>query len=186
MAECNRSGKPGKELATLAVAALVVVGSIGGVAVLGVDTARAANDGTNVVEGTPDLNASAPDARLSPGQDGTIGVTLTNDATIDDNGGTHPAEARQRAGEARSVEVNVSDTRDAPITLETGRQAVGTIQDGQSSGPHTFNVHVDEDAEAGTYTIEVTTEYRHARRVEYQYNNYTESYEYNETVITRT
>ncbi|HKL29402.1 MAG TPA: hypothetical protein VJ898_09050, partial [Natrialbaceae archaeon] len=184
--ECNRSGEPGKELAALAVAALVVVGSLGGVALLGADTARAANDGTNVVEGTPDLNASTPDARLSPGQDGTIGISLTNDATIDDNGGTHPAEARQRAGEARSIEVNVSDTRDAPITVETGRQSVGTIQDGQSSGPHTFNVHVDEDAEAGTYTIEATTEYRHARRVEYQYNNYTESYEYNETVVTRT
>jgi hypothetical protein len=171
--------------AAVALAAMLVLGSISGVVVLGVDTVRAADGGSSVVEGTPNLNASAPDARLNPGQDGAVGVTLTNDAHIDDNNETHPQEAIDRAGEARSVRANITDTRDAPITVETGEQPVGTIQDGESSGPHTFNVHVDEDAQAGTYEIEVTTRYRHAKRVEYEERADGDVW-FNETVVNRT
>ncbi|QSG06062.1 COG1361 S-layer family protein [Halapricum desulfuricans] len=174
---------PGERLLALALTGLVVASSIGGVVTVSTGVASAANSGT--VEGTPNLNASAPDARYEPGADGTLSVSLTNDATIDDNNETHPAEARTRAGEARSVEVNVSDARDAPLTVRTGEQQAGTIQDGQTGGPYAFDILVDEDADPGTYEVNVTTEYRHAERVTYEEVADGE-YQYSEAVVNRT
>ncbi|MCU4718643.1 COG1361 S-layer family protein [Halapricum hydrolyticum] len=175
---------PGERLVALALVALVLASSVSGVVTVTTGVASAAaNSGT--VEGTPYLNASAPDARLEPGQDGTVSVSLTNNAKIDDNNETHPSEARTRAGEARSIDVNVSDTRDAPLTVRTNAQPAGTIQDGQTGGPYTFDVLVDEDAQPGTYKMNVTTEYRHAERVTYDEVAEGE-YQYSEEVVNRT
>lgn len=177
------AGEPIKRLVAVVLVAAVLGSALVGVISVESVPARAAN--TSTVEGTPDLNASAPDARLSAGQEGTVGITITNDATIEDDGETHPAEAINRAGEARSVRVNITDTEDAPLTVETGQQSGGTIQDGETSGPYNFNVLVDEDAKAGTYEMEVTTRYRHAKTVEYEQTE-PGTYQYNEEVVSRT
>ena len=174
----------GRRLATLLLVVLVVSGSTG--ALLGFERGVVAAAGnTSVVEGTPYLNASAPDAQFEPGQDTTLSVSLTNDAVIEDNNETHPSEAIERAGEARSFSVNLTDTNDAPLTIRTESQQAGTIQDGQTGGPYTFDILVDDDAEAGTYEIEVTTDYRHAERVEYEQVADGE-YQYSEDVVDRT
>lgn len=173
-----------ERLVAPSMAVLVVLAAVGGVVVGGSLPASAASE-TSAVEGTPHLNASAPDARFTPGEDGAVAISVTNDATYDHGNETHPQEATDRAGEARSVTLDVSDTRDAPIAVETGEQAIGTIEDGETSGPHTFDVVVDEDADAGTYEVEVTTRYRHAERVAYEEVGDGE-YEYNETVVSRT
>ncbi|WP_181684592.1 COG1361 S-layer family protein [Halorhabdus salina] len=172
-----------RKLGAISLATLVLISSLVCVAPVGIGVASAANSST--IEGTPHLNTSAPDARLNPGQNGAVGITITNDAAYDDNNVTHPSEARSRAGEARSVSLDISDTKGAPLSVETGTQSIGTIQDGESSGPHSFNVVVDEDASAGTYEMEVTTEYRHAKQVTYEQVADGE-YAYNETVVTRT
>ncbi|WP_158853671.1 COG1361 S-layer family protein [Halorhabdus sp. CUG00001] len=182
MDRSDRAG-PRRKLGAVSIATLVVLSSLTGVLPGGIGVVSAANSST--IEGTPQLNASAPDARLNPGQNGAVGITITNDATYDDNNATHPSEARSRAGEARSVSLDISDTRGAPLSVETGSQSIGTVQDGESSGPHSFNVVVDEDAAAGTYEMEVTTEYRHAEQVTYEEVADGE-YAYNETVVTRT
>lgn len=175
-------GETTERVVALAMAALVVLAAVGGVVVAGSLPASAASE-SSAVEGTPHLNASAPDARFTPGESGTVAISLTNDATYDHDNETHPQEAIDRAGEARSVRMNVSDTRDAPISVETGEQAVGTVEDGETSGPHSYDIVVDENAEAGTYEVEVTTEYRHAERVAYEEVG---DGEYNETVVDRT
>ncbi|MFW5919911.1 MAG: COG1361 S-layer family protein, partial [Halanaeroarchaeum sp.] len=175
----------GSNLLAVGIALLVAIGSTDGGVSLGAGMAVVANEGTGVVEGTPHLNGSAPEARFDPGQDGTLSVTIANDATIEDNNDTHPTEARERAGEARSVEAYVSDTGDAPITVNTGTRQVGTIEDNDRAST-TFDLVVDENASAGTYEVEITTEYEHAERVEYEYNNHTETYEYTESVVNRT
>lgn len=167
---------------------VVLVVAVVGSAVFGIVSVeslpvQAANSST--VEGTPHLNASAPSARLTPGESDTVGVSITNDATYNYNNDTHPEGAITRAGEARSVRVNLSDTRDAPLTVQTGAQSVGTIQDGETGGPYQYSVVVDDDAKAGTYTVDVTTTYRHAKRVSYDEVADGE-YAYNETVVNRT
>ena len=172
-----------QKVSALLLSSLLVLSTFGSVVSVGVGVASAANSST--IEGTPELSASAPDAQLDPGQNGAVSISITNDATYDENNGTHPAEARERAGEARSVTVNISDTNDAPLTVETGPQSVGTIQDGQTGGPYSFSVVVDEDAQAGTYEMEVTTEYRHAESVTYEEVADGE-YEYNESVVNKT
>ena len=182
MADLEMGDGP-KRLVALVLVAVVVGSAVFGIVSIESLPVQAANSST--IEGTPHLNSSAPNARLNPGQSGSVSVSITNDATYDYNNGTHPQGAIDRAGEARSVRVNISDTRTAPITVETGEQAVGTIQDGETSGPHTFNVVVDEDAEAGTYEVEVTERYRHAKRVQYQEVADGE-YAYNETIVNRT
>lgn len=129
-------------------------------------------DAAGSVEGTPHFTASASNARLDPGQSGTIGVEVTNNATSDFGEDNPPEGAIDRAGEAQSVSVNISDTNvsgeeAAPLSVETGPQNAGTVQDGETSGPHSFDVVVDEDARAGTYQLNVTTEYTHYQTVNY-------------------
>ncbi|MEF8779940.1 MAG: hypothetical protein V5A46_04620, partial [Haloferacaceae archaeon] len=172
----------GGRAAAVSVAVLLLVASVG-VASPGAAAQAATN--SPAVEGTPHLNASAPDARFDPGVTGTLGVSITNDATVTDDNRTHPPEAIGRATEARSVRVNVTDTRDAPLSVETGEQSIGTVEDGETSGPHGFEVVVDEDAPAGTYEVEVTTRYRHAERVAYE-ESADGDLRYDETVTTRT
>ncbi|OKY78918.1 MAG: S-layer protein, could be associated with type IV pili like system [Candidatus Methanohalarchaeum thermophilum] len=143
-----------------------------------------AENSSGTVRGYPDLNLSAPNARLDPGQQGTVGITVTNNADIEDEGQTHPEEARTKAGEARSVRLNITDTREAPITVKTGQRSIGTIQNGEASGPHNFDVIVNEDADSGTYKVEVTMKYRHAETVRYNETK-TGDLEYNETVVSK-
>ncbi|MGM0372330.1 MAG: hypothetical protein ACQEQJ_07490, partial [Halobacteriota archaeon] len=152
------------------LALLVVVGPVVGGLTVGSESVEAAT-AVGTVDGTPHLSAAAPNARFDPGQSGTVDVTLSNNATYDDRGADPPAGARDRAGQAQSVSVNISDTNvsgtDAPLSVETGEQSVGTIADGDTSGPHPFNVVVDADAQSGTYELNVTTEYVHYQSVNY-------------------
>jgi hypothetical protein len=160
----------GRQFGAVFVVLLVVSGTVGIGVTIGSQPVAAADAAGNV-EGTPHLNTSAPNARFDPGQSGTIDVTLSNNATYDYGGDDPPEGAVERAGEAQSVSVNITDTNvsgeDAPLTVETGEQSAGTIADGESAGPYPFNVVVDEDADAGTYKLEVTAEYVHYRTVNY-------------------
>ena len=168
----NRNARGGGPRITVALAAWVVIAApiVGSIAFAPGVVAGA--DDTGNVQGTPHFTSASPNARFVPGQSGTIGVEISNNATYDYGGDQPPEGAIDRAGEAQSVTVNISDTnvsgeQAAPLTVETGPQNAGTVQDGASSGPHSFNVVVDEDARAGTYTLNVTTTYDHYRTVNY-------------------
>ncbi|WP_275736790.1 hypothetical protein [Halorhabdus sp. SVX81] len=156
---------PRRKVTAIVLTTMIVGSTVAGVVSFGVGVARAAN--VTTVEGTPDLSASAPDARLDPGESGSISIYLENDATFGSNG-TYTEEMRDRVTEARSISVNVTDTRGAPLTVETDAQPAGTLQDGNASDPQVFSVVVDEDAAAGTYELEVTSVYRHTSRATYE------------------
>ena len=119
------------------------------------------------IQGNPGLDVQAPDSQFEAGEDGTLELFVSNDGTVR-TFGTHPQEARERVTEARSVEVEITDASEAPLSVRTGSQPLGTISDGESEGPAPFDILVDDDAEPGEYEIEVTVDYRDASPVTYQ------------------
>ena len=160
-----------ERMRVLALVLVVTTGPLVGGLAFGPARVVAVSESGNV-HGTPHFNASAPNARFDPGQSGAVSVTISNNATYEYGDDQPPEGAIDRAGEAKSATVNITDTNvsgeeAAPLTVETGEQSVGTVADGESSGPHSFNVVVDEDAAAGTYKLNVTTTYDHYQTVNY-------------------
>ncbi|MFW5922212.1 MAG: COG1361 S-layer family protein [Halodesulfurarchaeum sp.] len=170
---------------SLTVATIVVAGAVFG----GVQPV-AAQDSSGNISGYPSIDAYTQDARYDPGQTGSLGVFLSNNATYDYRGNDPPQEAVDRAGEAQVEWVNISDTKSAPIEVRSDRNEVQeTLPDGGESGPHNFDIVVDDDAEAGTYEVNVTTRYYHAENVSYNETSdgeYSVSPEENKTYVTRT
>ena len=155
----------------VAVTLLVVVGMVAPViGVGGPATVAAQSNGTNesTVEGLAELDVSAPDNRFDPGEEGTLDLFVSNDGEVIDDGETHPEEAIDRATEARSVSVEVERSAFTPVEVRTDEQSLGTIASGDTSGAAPFDIKVDDDADAGTYELDVTIEYTDATSVTYQ------------------
>jgi len=134
-----------------------------------------------VIRGSPSLDAEAPDAQFDPGAGGTVDVSLTNEGTVDPDNETHPPEAERRVTEARSVEVELSNPSGAPLSIQTGRQTAGTIERGEDAGPISFQIEVDENAEPGTYGLDVGLFYQDADPIRYSRDE-TGELQFNETV----
>ncbi|MDR5674459.1 S-layer protein [Halalkaliarchaeum sp. AArc-CO] len=143
----------------------------------GVGVVEANETRSGVVQGSAELDVTLPDNRVAAGETDTLEFFIANDGEVQSTG-QHPSEAIDRATEARSVRIDVDDTRGAPIDVRTNEQFVGTIEDGESSGPHGFEVFVEEDADPGEYTIDVEVTYRDAQFVYYtQYDDGDADYE---------
>lgn len=132
----------------------------------GVGVVEANETQSGVVQGSADLDTTLPENLVESGETQTLEFYIANDGEVD-TGGEHPAEAIERATEARSVRIDISDTEEAPIDVRTGEQFVGTIASGDSSGPQAFEVFVEDDAEPGEYEMEVRVTYRDAQTVRY-------------------
>jgi len=132
----QRSRSGGTAPRVVAVTLLVVVGMIAPVIGLGGPmTVSAQTNGTSGnVTGSAELDVSAPENRFDPGEEGTLDLFVSNDGEVRDDGETHPAEAIDRATEARSVDVEVSRQAFAPIEVRTDQQSLGTIASGDTSG----------------------------------------------------
>lgn len=153
----------------LLCSAVVIAGiTASGPASVAVVSANETQSGT--AEGTAELDVDLPDGQLDADETETIELFVTNNGELISDEQAHPAEAIDRATEARSVRVaaNATDTDD--LTVETGEQPIGTIEDGETSGPVTFDVDVAEDA-SGTYEIAVELEYTDATAVEYEFRD---------------
>ncbi len=134
-----------RTIATLAMVVLLV--SAGLVASLGGAQAQSATGGD------PDLEAYAPDSTLTPGSASTLTVQIANDASTRYDS---PPE-RERVTTARNVRVEL-DAGDAPLTVETSEHSVGSITENEPRSVP-FAVDVPEDAESGTYEVDVEMTY---------------------------
>jgi len=112
------------------------------------------------VAGSPNLSATLTDDTVSPGADTALQFTLSNAGRIRDGGNP---QAESRVTTARAVKVTVEEGS-APLTVETGTVALGSIPDG-AAVPVSALVHVDENADPGDYEVEVEVEYTYTSRV---------------------
>lgn len=137
-------------LGAVAVALLVGALLLGGVA----GPADAQTD-PPFVRGEPELDVYAPDSTVSPGTTTTLTVQIANDGEVDAGSDLR----RDAVTTARSVVVEVRPD-DAPVIVETGRIAVGTIADG-GVREVPISVTVPADAPPGDYSLDVRLGYSH-------------------------
>ncbi|MFC6613968.1 COG1361 S-layer family protein [Halopenitus salinus] len=77
---------------------------------------------------------------------------------------------RVNLGAASAVTADV-ESGDAPLTVRTGTQSLGTIDAG-SSGRASLTVEVDENAAPGTYRVPVEMQYEYVRGITVDSNDY--------------
>jgi len=110
------------------------------------------------VTGSPDFDATFVDNTVTPGEETTLDVVLVNSGTVD-SGSTTQGIQNSEVTTARGTTVKVNDG-DAPITVTTSKQAIGSVPEGKTS-PISFEVSVDDDASPGDYTVPVIVEYEY-------------------------
>lgn len=132
----------------LAVVVLLVVASVPGLAV--------------VVSGNPDISVSLADGSVAPGEATTLDLVLSNDGEVNAIDPDRPALTAE-VTTADSVTVT-ADGSGTPLTVESGSRRLGSIADGETATAG-LDVRVPEDAESGTYDLDVTVEYTHAQRI---------------------
>jgi hypothetical protein len=115
------------------------------------------------VSGSPQLEAALGDNRVVAGEETTLGVTLTNAGELEWASTTNPA-LNQRVLTASGVSVALG-SGDAPLSVTTARQRVGSLPDG-SERVVPFTVSVDDDAAPGTYRVPVHVEYRYTASID--------------------
>jgi hypothetical protein len=114
-------------------------------------------------DGSPRLDAALGDNRVVAGEETTLQVTLTNAGDLDQASTTNPS-LNQRVLGASGVSVEL-DAGDAPLSVTTARQSVGSIPGG-GERVVPFAVSVDGDARPGTYDVEVAVEYSHPSSID--------------------
>ncbi|MFB6179617.1 MAG: COG1361 S-layer family protein [Halorientalis sp.] len=110
------------------------------------------------VNGSPDISVSAPNDRLTPGQDTTFTVKLTNKGNLESGSAKNPS-LNSEVTTARGVEVELNPG-DAPVTVRSGTQTLGQLPQGKSA-PFNYDISVDEDAKPGTYEMEAVVKYKY-------------------------
>lgn len=108
--------------------------------------------------GKPVLLASLPDGSVDPGESTALSLTIANEGDLDWASTTNPGLTEQ-VTTARGITARI-DADDAPFTVETGEQLVGSLPGGGSTTVP-FRIHVDETAEPGRYEVPVEFEYRY-------------------------
>jgi len=115
------------------------------------------------VEGNPNIDTAGPDNNLTLSSS-TLNLTVSNQGEIV-TGGSHPAEIEALLTTAHAVEVDVTNTDDAPFAVTSSQQSLGNIT--TSGSRATFDIAMFEDAEPGEYEIEVSVEYTNIYLINY-------------------
>jgi hypothetical protein len=110
------------------------------------------------VSGQPDLSATLSANQVDVGDEMTLKITVSNAGNLDEGSTRNPA-LNERVTVARSVQLGLTRAS-APLTVESGRQLVGSLPQG-ASAPVTFDVSVADDAEPGRYQLPLTANYRY-------------------------
>jgi len=110
------------------------------------------------VTGSPDFDATFVDDTVTAGEETTLDVVLVNSGTVDSGPSTQGVQTSE-VTTARGTTVNVNDG-DAPITVTTNKQAVGSVPEGKTE-PIPFEISVDDDASPGSYTVPVIVKYEY-------------------------
>ena len=115
------------------------------------------------VEGSPWLQAFAPDNRVSPGERTQFVVKLSNGGVVEEGGLDVPADAERAVTTARNVRVKLREG-DAPIEVRTGTTPLGDVTSG-SVAEAGFEIDVEEDADPGVYEVPVTVRYAYTQSI---------------------
>jgi hypothetical protein len=102
------------------------------------------------------------DNTVEPGEDGRLSVSVSNAGEITSGSARNP-NAEQRVMTARATEARLS-AEDAPLSVDTETVALGALADG-TVREVPFAVSVDEGADPGTYTVELTVEYTYTETI---------------------
>ncbi|MFT4882296.1 MAG: hypothetical protein ACI9CA_001220 [Natronomonas sp.] len=108
------------------------------------------------VSGEPELDAALSDNTVTPGEETQLELQVINRGDVDSGSARNPQMA-DRVTTARGLTVTVQDD-DVPIDVRAGTKAVGTLPEG-SAPPLSVPITVDEDADPGTYTVDVDVRY---------------------------
>lgn len=111
------------------------------------------------VRGEPDIDVTLSDGTLQPGTERTVELTVSNSGDID-LGATSQELAGKEAvvTTARGTLVRAEPADEsAPVEVETGEVALGSVPEGVRSAP--LRLSVPEDAEPGTYELDIEVEY---------------------------
>jgi len=123
--------------------------------------AAVAQSGSVDAQGSPDIDLYVPDNEFTPGTETELTIQFDNNGEfIDGNEGD-----RSYVTTARSVVTSVDDD-DAPITVKTREQSVGEIteQEPEAVG---FAIEVPDNAETGTYELDVDFEYTYTSKAKF-------------------
>ncbi len=113
--------------------------------------------------GSPDIEVYTPDPFVEPGESETVTVDLQNRGSVDDDDG--PPGAEDDVTTARNVSVELGEDKDVPVDVKTAEQPLTNMpQDAIQSV--TFDVDVDQNAEAGTYELPVNLTYTYTPAVD--------------------
>jgi len=112
--------------------------------------------------GSPDLDVTLEDDSVVPGEETDLAVTITNSGDLREGSNTNQ-RLNDRVTTARGLTVTVDDG-DAPVNIQSTTRVVGTLPEGTTSVR--YSMTVEEDAEPGTYTIPVETEYKFTHIIE--------------------
>ncbi|WP_423999238.1 COG1361 S-layer family protein [Haloarcula salina] len=110
------------------------------------------------VTGSPDIEVALADNTVSPGEETTLDVVLSNNGELDSGSSTNPS-LNSEVTTARGLTVDVKD-EDAPISITTSRQLTGDLATG-SPRTVSFDISVDDDAKSDTYRVPVRLKYDH-------------------------
>jgi len=111
--------------------------------------------------GHPVLSVHLPADHVDAGATTSLNLFLLNGGYLETGG--NPAY-ESRVTTARNVVVSVA-AGDAPLTVKTGPEPVGTVPEGVI-GPIAFAVTVDDNATPGTYQLPVTVTYEYTSKVD--------------------
>ena len=110
------------------------------------------------VTGSPDLSVTFADNTVSPGEETTLDVVISNSGDLDSGSSTNPS-LNSEVTTARSLRVDV-DSGEAPITVLTNRQQTGDLATG-SPRTVSFDISVADNAEAGRYSVPIELDYEY-------------------------
>ncbi|AUV82843.1 sialidase [Salinigranum rubrum] len=114
------------------------------------------------VIGRPNVDVYVPNNQVTPGEETTLQVYLSNDGQLVQDGAT---EYVNRVTTARGTVVELN-AQDSPVEFDTGAIPVGSVPTG-TAGPLDVSLTVPEGTPPGTYEVPVEVRYSYTRIVTY-------------------
>ena len=156
------------------VSILLVVLFLAGFSVFTASVSPVVADSNSTVEGTVELDIDGPDDEFEAGEEDVLVVEIDNYGEVLSEG-DHPQEVRVKATEARATNVDLTET-DAPIDVRSGEQGPETIEsweagDDAETAEFAFEIFVEEDADPGTYDVDVNVTYSNVTVESYEWQN---------------
>lgn len=109
-----------------------------------------------VIEGRPGLFVTAPSPTLAPGQTTELRLQVSNEGTLESGS----PDQRAAVVTARDVKVE-ANAPEAPFEIESGTISLGSVGE-QKPRDVNLAVTVPDDAEPGTYDVEVDVSYSYS------------------------